>query len=105
MPYNCPMARRRFQLSEEQIKGLTMAYATCKDGPTRTRFQAVRLYGIGYPVVQIMDITGCSRTSLMDWNRFCRPSLTCPFRSCGIVVPDILVRPSEKCWRLTRDWS
>src|SRR5918996_2151423 len=67
MPYNCPMARRRFQLGEEQIKGLTMAYATCKDGPTRTRFQAVRLYGIGYPVVQIMDITGCSRTSLMEW--------------------------------------
>jgi transposase len=61
------MARRRFQLSEEQIKELTMAYATCKDGPTRTRFQAVRLYGIGYPVVQIMDITGCSRTSLMEW--------------------------------------
>jgi transposase len=44
-----------------------MAYATCKDGPTRTRFQAVRLYGLGYPVVQIMDITGCSRTSLMEW--------------------------------------
>jgi transposase len=44
-----------------------MAYASCKDGPTRTRFQAVRLYGIGYSVVQIMDITGCSRTSLMEW--------------------------------------
>ena len=44
-----------------------MAYARCKDGPTRTRYQAVRLYGIGYPVAQIMDITGCSRTSLMEW--------------------------------------
>lgn len=61
------MARRRFQLSEEQTKELTMAYASCKDGPTRTRFQAVRLYGIGYSVAQIMDITGCSRTSLMEW--------------------------------------
>jgi transposase len=38
-----------------------------QDGPTQTRFQAVRLYGIGYPVAQIMDITGCSRTSLMEW--------------------------------------
>lgn len=44
-----------------------MAYASCKDGPTRTRLQAVRLYGVGYPVEQIMDITGCSRTSLMEW--------------------------------------
>jgi transposase len=61
------MARRRFQLSAEQTKELAMAYASCKDGPTRTRFQAVRLYGIGYPVTQIMDITGCSRTSLMEW--------------------------------------
>jgi transposase len=61
------MARRRFQLSEEQIKELTLAHASCKDGPTRTRFQAVRLYGVGYPVDQIMDITGCSRTSLMEW--------------------------------------
>lgn len=59
------MARRRFQLSEEQIKELTLAHASCKDGPTR--FQAVRLYGVGYPVEQIMDITGCSRTSLMEW--------------------------------------
>lgn len=61
------MARRRFQLSEEQIKELIMAYASCKDGPSRTRFQAVRLYGVGYPMEQIMDITGCSRTSLMEW--------------------------------------
>jgi hypothetical protein len=60
------MARRRFQLSEEQTKELTMAYASCKDGPTHTPFQAVRLYGIGYSVAQIMDITGCSSTSLME---------------------------------------
>ena len=36
-----------------------MAYISCKDGPTRTRCQAVRLYGISYPVEQIRDITGC----------------------------------------------
>ena len=39
------------------------------DGPIRTRYQAVRLYGSGYPVAQIEEITGCSRTSLMDWCR------------------------------------
>ena len=42
------------------------------DGPTRTRYQAVRLYGSGYPVAQIAEITGCSRTSLLDWCRLYR---------------------------------
>ena len=63
------MARRRFQLTEEQVQGLVNAYDSCKDGRTRTRYQAVRLYGIGYPVEEVMDITGCSRTSLMEWCR------------------------------------
>ena len=48
------------------------AYDRTKDGPTRTRDQAVRLYGTGYPVAQIVEITGCSRTSLMDWCRLYR---------------------------------
>jgi transposase len=63
------MARRRFQLTEAQVKELKRAYLDCKHGPTRTRYQAVRLYGTGYPVKEVMDITGCSRTSLMDWCR------------------------------------
>ena len=63
------MASRRFQLKEKQIKELTQAYQCCKDGPTRTRYQAVRLYGTGYPVEEVQEITGCSRTSLMDWCR------------------------------------
>ena len=45
------------------------AYVSCKHGPTRTRYQAVRLYGTGYPVQEVMSITGCSRTSLMEWCR------------------------------------
>ena len=63
------MARRRFQLKEGQIKELTQAYQCSKDGPTRTRYQAVRLYGTGYAVKEVEGITGCSRTSLMDWCR------------------------------------
>jgi len=66
------MAKRRFQLTEEQVKELTQAYLGCKDGPTRTRYQAVRLYGTGYPVKEVIDITGCSQTSLMDWCRIYR---------------------------------
>ncbi len=32
----------------------------------------MRLYGSGYSVAQVIDITGCSRTSLMDWCRVYR---------------------------------
>lgn len=63
------MAQRTFILTHEQAADLRQAYDRCKDGPTRTRYQAVRLYGAGYPVAQIQEITGCSRTSLMDWCR------------------------------------
>ena len=63
------MAKRQFQLSEEQEKELIAAYASCKDGLTRTRYQAVRLYGTGYPIQEVMKITGCSRSSLMEWCR------------------------------------
>jgi transposase len=63
------MARRRFQLSERQVRELTSAYSVCKDGATRTRLQAVRLYGSGYATEEVMGITGCSRTSLMEWCR------------------------------------
>ena len=63
------MATRKFTLTETQTAELRQAYDRTKDGPTRTRYQAVRLYGAGYPVAQIVEITGCSRTSLMDWCR------------------------------------
>ena len=45
------------------------AYAATNDGPYRTRLQAVRLYGLGYRTSEIMTITGCARSSLMDWCR------------------------------------
>lgn len=61
------MARRRFQLTEQQEKELQRAFLSTKDGATRTRYQAVRLYGQGYLVDEICRITHCSRTSLMEW--------------------------------------
>lgn len=63
------MARRRFQLTEEQIKELTSAYASRKDRPTRARYQAVRLYGIGYPTEEVISIAGCAWSTLMEWCR------------------------------------
>jgi transposase len=63
------MPRRRARLTEQQETQLRQAFAACKDGPTRTRYQAVLMYGVGYPVEEIISLTGCSRTSLMDWYR------------------------------------
>ena len=63
------MAKRRFQLTEHQEKELQRAFMNTKDGPTRTRFQAVRLCGQGYRTEEISQITGCNRTSLMEWCR------------------------------------
>jgi transposase len=63
------MAKRKFTLIETERKELLQAYRRCQDAGTRTRYQAVRLYGEGYPEAEIEQITGCSRTSLMEWCR------------------------------------
>jgi len=63
------MAKRKFLLTEAERKELLQAYRASKDAATRTRYQAVRLYGEGYPVKEIERITGCSRSSLMEWCR------------------------------------
>lgn len=63
------MAKRKFILTKAEQKELLQAYRLCKDATTRTRYQAVRLYGEGYPEAEIEQITGCSRTSLMEWCR------------------------------------
>jgi transposase len=63
------MAKRKFILTSEEQKELLRAYRTCKDANTRIRYQAVRLYGEGYSEGEIEQITGCSRTSLMEWCR------------------------------------
>jgi transposase len=59
--------KRQFQLTERQQRELMVAYKKCADGPTRTRLQAVRLYGSGYTVAAITEITDCSRRTLLRW--------------------------------------
>ena len=66
------MAKRKFKLSKEQDQALKAAYHQCQHGQTKIRYQAVRLYGNGYAVAEIEDITGCSRPSLMEWCRVYR---------------------------------
>jgi transposase len=63
------MAHRTFQLNDERANALMAAYHRAKDGLQRTRLQAVRLYGLGYAVTEIQTITGCARSSLMEWCR------------------------------------
>jgi transposase len=63
------MERRQFKLTEVQDNELKWAYKQCQEAQTKIRYQAVRLYGQGYSVKEIQDITGCSRPSLMQWCR------------------------------------
>ena len=47
------MAKRKFKLTDEEQKELLKAYQASKDTGTRTRYQAVRLYGEGYAEKEI----------------------------------------------------
>lgn len=61
------MGKQRFQITEDDQAELRRAYREARDADTRTRYQAVWLYVEGYPVVEISQITGCHRSSLMEW--------------------------------------
>jgi len=61
------MTTRSFHLSDEQANALQAAFLHAQDAETKTRYQAVRLYGLGYPLAQIHDICACSTRSLMRW--------------------------------------
>ena len=66
------MGRERLGFSEPQRLELRQAALSSKDGPSRSRYQAVWLYGQGYAVGAIKTIIGCSRSSLMEWCRVYR---------------------------------
>jgi len=69
MQYTVVMCQRTFHITSEESGVLQCAFLHCQDVHTKTRYQAVRLYGLGYPVAQIIDICACSRPSLMQWCR------------------------------------
>jgi transposase len=54
-------------LTKAQANDLLAAQTHTTHSPTCLRYQSVRLYGTGYPVASIQEITGCGRTSLMEW--------------------------------------
>jgi transposase len=63
------MRKRAFELTQAQINELQGAYPHSDDARTTMRYQAVRLSGSGYSAPEVMKLTGCSRTSLMEWCR------------------------------------
>lgn len=63
------MSTRKFSLTDAEANHLQAAYLHCDEADTKIRYQATRLYGIGYNVEQILDICGCSRRSLVNWTR------------------------------------
>lgn len=60
-------AKRELQLTEQQIAELKAAFRESMDGPLRTRLLAVRLYGSGRPVEDIIEISDCSPRTLLRW--------------------------------------
>ena len=63
------MATRNFELNTSDVEELIAAFRTCRNGDTKIRYQAVRLYGQGYRVGEILSLCSCSRRSLLAWCR------------------------------------
>src|SRR5579864_7329168 len=61
------MAKRIFELSEQQRAGLRSHGDQTTDRRLSERLQAVRLYGEGWRVADICDSVGCSERSLRRW--------------------------------------
>lgn len=61
------MATRQFRITEEQETELKIAFDTCEDAAFCKKLLAVRLYGTGWAVPEILDLVGCSRSSLLGW--------------------------------------
>lgn len=61
------MNTRTFCLTEAEANALQVAYLHAQNVEAKIRFQAVRLYGLGYGVAQIQEICLCSLRSLLRW--------------------------------------
>lgn len=61
------MAKRTFHLSENEEMAFRQRESKTRDTTEMKRLQAVRLYGSGRAVTDIMDVTGCTESSLRRW--------------------------------------
>jgi len=61
------MAKRTFHLNEKEKNRFRQREAASDDTGEMKRLQTVRLYGSGRTVADIMDVTGCTESSLRRW--------------------------------------
>lgn len=61
------MAKRTFHLNEKEKNAFRQRETASADPAEMKRLQAVRLYGSGRAVTDIMDVTGCTESSLRRW--------------------------------------
>src|SRR5262245_26620971 len=61
------MAKRQFELSENEIKALRQAEQSTRDVHTLKRLQGVRLYGSGQPMGAIQDMLNCGESRVREW--------------------------------------
>jgi transposase len=61
------MAKRQFQLNVQAIEQFRQAEQQTRDVHELKRLQAVRLYGTGMTIKQIMDIHNCGASSIREW--------------------------------------
>jgi transposase len=61
------MAKRQFELSEAEIRQARAREQQTGSTAELKRLQAVRLYGSGTKMTQIIDVTGCAESSIREW--------------------------------------
>lgn len=61
------MAKRRFQLSEDETRQMRGREQYTDDVGELKRLQGVRLYGGGQGMAAIKDMTGCAESSIREW--------------------------------------
>jgi transposase len=61
------MAKRKFQLTDEEQRGLEQAERQTRDAYELRRLQAVRLYGGGIPTREITRLTHASERRIREW--------------------------------------
>jgi transposase len=61
------MAKRQFQLSENEVAQLRQREDQTRDVREMKRLQGVRLYGTGMPIGEVMAIIGNGESTVREW--------------------------------------
>jgi transposase len=61
------MAKRQLQLTQTEIGQLVLAEQQTNDRQARTRYLATRLYGQGWPIKTVQEVTQASTSGIRLW--------------------------------------